>query len=70
MFEHANASRCWVTNNVSTSGNLEVVLMVETTIALDPSDPEFNDDHYTSLTSSIAAYIASSEHFDRAALLP
>jgi hypothetical protein len=70
VFKHIHASQNWVTINVSASGALEVVLVVETEIALDPSDVNFNDDNYNSLAASIAAYISSSEHFDRATIVP
>ena len=70
MFEHPAALRTWVSVNVSSGGELEVVLMVETALPLDPQDPHFNDEDYNSLTSALSAYTAASEHFDRAVVLP
>ena len=70
MFEHTYASRVWVAVNVSTSGELQVVLMIETKIPLDPHNSRFDDESYNSLTAATAAYIASSEHFDRAMIVP
>lgn len=70
MFDHTNASRVWVGVNVSASGELEVVLMIETKLPLDPYNPDFDDESYSSLTAAAAAYLASSEHFDRAMIVP
>ena len=70
MFEHTNASRVLVGVNVSVSGELEVVLMIETKLPLDPHNSDFDDESYSSLTAAAAAYVASSEHFDRAMIVP
>ena len=70
MFEHTNASRVWVGVNVSVSCELEVALMIETKLPLDPYDSDFDDESYSSLTAAAAAYLASSEHFDRAMVVP
>ena len=70
MFEHTNASRVWVGVNVSASGELEVVLTIETELPLDPYNSDFDDESYSSLTAAAAAYLASSEHFDRAMIVP
>jgi len=70
MFEHTSVSRVWVGVNVSTSGELEAVLTIETKLPLDPDDPRFNDESYSSLIAAAAAYVASSEHFDRAWIVP
>lgn len=70
MFDHANASRVWVGVNVSASGELEVVLMIETKLPLDPYNSGFDDESYGSLTAAAAAFVASSEHFDRAMIVP
>jgi hypothetical protein len=70
MFEHPHASRVWVSVNVSAAGELEVVLMIETKIPLDPTNLGFDDESYNSLTAAIAAFVATSEHFDKAVIVP
>ena len=70
MFLHTYAAKISVAVNVSASGELEVVLMIETKIPLDPQDSRFDDESYNSLTAAAAAYVASSEQFNRAIIVP
>ena len=70
MFLHTYASKVSVAVHVSASGELEVILMIETKLPLNPQDSRFDDESYNSLTAAAAAYVASSEQFDRAIIVP
>ena len=70
MFQHPDASSVWETVNISHEGVIEVVLMVETRILLNPDNPDFEEAKFKSLTEAIAAFIGASAHFDRATIHP
>jgi hypothetical protein len=70
MFQHPDAATVWETVNVARGGALEVVLMVETTLTLNPDNPGFDAARYNSLTTAIAEFIGASAHFDCAVIHP
>ena len=64
IIKHDNAVFSWITLRVGRKGVTTRILTIETDLALDPDDPDYQKDAVDGLTAAALAYIREQRHID------